>query len=160
MDRSTALAVVSRVEPTGWCLGVQERNVRICSLSPFHLKGKNTLSLRFTRIWYTDWCWRHTYLVCWSVHCIPIQIRRRDCKENSPIRGADGKAQIYSLKVVLRLKKHLQRNCRLKLIPLMQGRWQRLHFCSENKLLASLGGKNSKGLVESTKKSARKNWNY
>lgn len=38
--RSTALTVGSRVENTGWCLAVQERNVRIYILVPFHLKGR------------------------------------------------------------------------------------------------------------------------
>lgn len=77
----------------------------------------------------------------------------------SLIRGAHGRAQIYSLRMDQRLNKYLQRNCRLKLLPLMPGSPQRRFFYAYRRLLALLEGKNSEGIARSNKKLTRNNWN-
>lgn len=122
MDRSTALAVVPRIEHTEWCLEVQGRNVKIYILSPFHQKGKNTVKI------YQEPIYRLTL----NPHILglPISPLRPHAEEEETARGTSPSEEQmaeprFTPSKWIRGLKSTHKETRLKFTPVMRRRWQR-----------------------------------
>ena len=120
VNRSTALAVAFRVEYTGLCLEVQERNVRIYTLSPVHLRGQNGI----VQI-YQDLIPRLPL----TPHILAFPSAHRSSHRKGEETGRGLPPSVghiaeprFTLSKQTRVNKYLQKDCRMKLMPVLYGR--------------------------------------